>query len=209
MAGDIRNTKRFCELAAFLRERAAQNGVTLVAGEAEKILVDRVAAIATRLGLTQRAAFDYVSEDNLELLAQELGSLGEEYDDAAENAEPITIKVKDVGRVIAALGMAIKLAADHIEAHQGDAVGITTDGADALVGLGVAMRTASDVGEFQLGGQHLVWTRKVLLRTIELIGNGTWACPCEGPHDGAPACRLQRQLTGDLFLVGGWVPDEQ
>ena len=70
------------------------------------------------------------------------------------------------------------------------------------------MSTASGAGEFGFGGQHLVWTRKVLLRTIELISNGTWACPCEGPHNGMPACSLQRQLTGDLHRVGGWVPGE-
>jgi hypothetical protein len=35
-AGDIRNAKRFRELAAFLRDRAGQEGVKLVAGEAEK-----------------------------------------------------------------------------------------------------------------------------------------------------------------------------
>jgi hypothetical protein len=70
------------------------------------------------------------------------------------------------------------------------------------------MSAAKGAGEFRFGGQHLVRARKVLVRTIELIGDGTWACPCEGPHDGKPACRLQRQLTGDLHLVGGWVPGE-
>lgn len=70
------------------------------------------------------------------------------------------------------------------------------------------MSTAKGGSEFRFGGQHLVWTRKVLVRTIELIGDGTWACPCEGPRDGKSACRLQRQLTGDLRLVGGWVPGE-
>jgi hypothetical protein len=44
VAGDIRNTKRFRELAAFLRQRAGQNGVTLVAG---MILADRVTANLT------------------------------------------------------------------------------------------------------------------------------------------------------------------
>ncbi len=180
----------------------------LVAGEAEKMLADRVTAIASQLRVTQRAALGYVSEDNLELLAQELGSLAEEYDDAAETAEPVIIKITDAGRVIAALGMAVKLAAEHIEGHQAEAAGIATDGADALVGLGVAMSTASGIGEFRFGGQHLVWTRKVLMRTIDLISNGTWACPCEGPHNGMPACSLQLQLTGDLHLVGGWVPGE-
>lgn len=208
VAGDFRNAKRFRELAAFLRDRAGQEGVKLVAGEAEKMLADRVTAIASQLRVTQRAALGSVSEDNLELLAQELGSLAEEYDDAAETAEPVIIKITDAGRVIAALGMTVKLAAEHIEGHQAEAAGIATDGADALVGLGVAMSTASGAGEFRFGGQHLVWTRKVLIRTIELISNGTWACPCEGTHNGMPACSLQRQLTGDLHLVGGWVPGE-
>ncbi len=158
--------------------------------------------------MTPRTALGYVSEDNLELLAQELGSLAGEYDDAAETAEPVTIQLRDAGRVVAALGMAVKLAGEHIEGHQADALGITTDGADALVGLGVAISAAEGASEFRFGGQHLVWTRKVLVQTIEFIGDSTWACPCAGPHNGKSACRLQRQLTGDLHLVGGWVPGE-
>jgi len=134
LVGDIRNTKQFRELAAFLRERTGQEGVKLVAGEAEKILGDRVNALASQLRVTQRTALGYVSEDNLELLARELGSLAEEYDDAVETAEPVIIKITDAGRVIAALGMAVKLAAEHIEGHQAEAAGIATDGADALVG---------------------------------------------------------------------------
>jgi hypothetical protein len=208
VAGDIRNSKRFRETAALLRERAGREGVNLVGGEAEDLLAGRVTAIATQLGVTPRTALGYVSEDSLELLAQQLGSLAGEYDDAAETAEPVVILSADAGRVVAALGMAVKLAAEHIEGHQADALGITTDGADALVGLGVAMSAAKGASEFRFGGQHLVWTRKVLVRTIELIGDSTWACPCEGPHNGRSACRLQRQLTGDLHLVGGWVPGE-
>jgi ABC-type phosphate transport system ATPase subunit len=78
VAGDIRNTKRFRELAALLRERAGQEGVMLVGGEAEIILADRVTAIASQLRVTQRTALDYVSEENLELLIQKLSSLAEE-----------------------------------------------------------------------------------------------------------------------------------
>jgi hypothetical protein len=208
VAGDIRNTRRFRELVAFLRERAGREGVKLVAGEAEKVLADRVAAIASQLGVAPRTALGYVSEDNLEFLAQELGSLAEEYGDAAQAAEPVTIKITDAGRLVAALGMAVKLAVEHIESHQAAAAGIATDGADALVGAGVAMHAAKSAAEFRFGGRHLVWTRKVLLRTIELISDGTWACPCEGPHGGVQPCRLQRQLAGDLQLVGGWVPGE-
>jgi hypothetical protein len=209
VAGDIRNTRRFRELAAFLREEAGQKGVILVAGEAEIVLADRVTSIATRLRVTERTALGYVSEDGLALLARELGSLAEEYSDAAGSADPVIIKSADAGRVVAALGMVIKLAAGHIEDHQADAAGIATDGSDALVGFGVAMSAAKSGGEIRVGGQHLVWTRKVLLRTIELISDGTWACPCEGPHTAASACSLQRQLTGDLHLVGGWVPGER
>lgn len=180
MAGDIRSSKRFRELAAFLQERAGREGVKLVGGEAEDLLAGRLTAIATQLGVTPRTALGYVSEDNLELLAQQLGSLAGEYDDAAGTTAPVVILFTDAGRVVAALGMAVKLAAEHVEGHQADALGITTGGADALVGLGVAMSAAKGDSEFRFGGQHLVWTRKVLVRTIELIGDGTWACPCEG-----------------------------
>lgn len=117
-------------------------------------------------------------------------------------------RVADVGRIVAAIGMVIKLATEHAVSHQTDALGILTDSADALVGLGVAISTAKGADEFQFGGERLVWTRKIINRTVEFIGDDSWACPCGNPHAGQPACRLQRQLTGDLHLVGGWLPDE-
>ncbi|MGH3848016.1 MAG: hypothetical protein ACRDS0_42410, partial [Pseudonocardiaceae bacterium] len=86
MAGDIRNSKRFRELAALLRERAGREGVKLVGGEAEDLLAGRPTAIATQLGVTPRTALGYVSEDNLELLAQQLGSLAGEVQHVLQRA---------------------------------------------------------------------------------------------------------------------------
>ena len=69
VAGDIRNSKRFRELAALLRERAGREGVKLVGGEAEDLLADRVAAIAAQLGVTPRTALGYVSQNTVSALA--------------------------------------------------------------------------------------------------------------------------------------------
>jgi len=208
VASDIRNTKRFRELAGFLRERAGQEGVTFVAGEAEKLLAEQLAAVAGQLRVTQRTVLDrYMTEESLELLAQQLGSLAESYHDAVDTTAPITIETANAGRVIAALGLALKLAAEHVDGDQADAIGIATDCADAMVGIGAAIRAADGAARLQLGGQALVWTRTVLLRTIELIRDGRWTCPCPGPHKTGSACRLQNDLTGDLHLVGGWLPE--
>lgn len=67
--------------------------------------------------MTSRTALGYVSEDNLESLAEQLGSLAGEYDDAAGEAEPVVILTAAAGRVLAALGMVVKLAAEHVEGH--------------------------------------------------------------------------------------------
>ena len=208
MASDIRNTKRFRELAGFLRERAGQEGVKFVAGEAEKLLAEQVAAVAGRLRVTQRTALErYLTEESLELLAQHLGSLAESYHDAVDTTAPITIETANAGRVIAGLGLALKLAAEHVEGDQADAIGIATDCADAMVGIGAAIRAADGSARLQFGGQTLVRTRTVLLRIIDLIRDGRWTCPCPGPHKTGSTCPLQRDLTGDLHLVGGWLPE--
>lgn len=208
MAGDIRNTRRFRELAGFLRERAGQEGVKFVAGEAEKLLAEQVAAVAGRLRVTPRTALErYLTEESLELLAQHLGSLAESYHDAVDTTAPITIETANAGRVIAGLGLALKLAAEHVEGDQADAIGIATDCADAMVGIGAAIRAAGGSARLQFGGQTLVWTRTVLLRTIDLIRDGRWTCPCPGPHKTGSTCPLQRDLTGDLHLVGGWLAE--
>ena len=124
----------------------------------------------------------------------------------ANAAAPVTLPVTQAARVIAALGMAIKLAID-AQQHQRaptEAFAVTTDAADAVVGLGTAMRTLDHDQPVVISGPTLVYSRKVLHRTIELIHEGTWTCPCRSRHIPGGTCDLQRNLANDLHLIGGW-----
>jgi hypothetical protein len=121
-------------------------------------------------------------------------------------AAPVVISAADVGAVVAALGMSLKLAAQELEqeAQFADALGVTTDAADAVVGLGAALRGAVDRDKVSIGGPSLVYARKVLWLTIEHLRDRTWACSCRDRHEVGKSCSLQTMLSRDLGLIGGW-----
>ena len=96
-----------------------------------------------------------------------------------DTTAPITIETANAGRVITGLGLALKLAAEHVEGDRADAIGIATDCADAMVGIGAAIRAADGSARLQFGGQTLVRTRTVLLRIIDLIRDGRSTCPAQ------------------------------
>ena len=205
---EMRRSTRFREVASLLEEQAELRGVALVAGEAAELLAERLSAVARQLGVTERTALQrYVTEDFVAALAQTLGSHAASFREIAGQAEPVTLDTADAGRVIAALGMAVKLAAGHVEKTQADSLAVITDGADALVHIGVALRVSNGPARIQLGGHALVWTRGVLVQTIELLRSGRWDCSC-GPHKRWPECGLVQSLTSDLGLAGGWLSPE-
>jgi hypothetical protein len=205
----VRNSKRFKALAAALREQAGRHGVTLVAGEADDILAERLSAVATQLGITERTALDrYVTEEFVARLADTIGAQVATYRDAVQDTEPVSITLTDVGRIVAALGMVVKLAVAHAEHTRADAAGITHDGADAMVGVGAAIVRAAGSSHVDIGGQTLVWIRGVLVRAIGLLREGRWQCPCRSPHPSGADCELRARLISDLNLVGGWLVDE-
>jgi hypothetical protein len=207
---DVRNAKKVRQLAAALRDECALRGVVLVAGQAEELLADRVRDIANQFGITERTALDrYLPDDVVIALADTLGTAGAAYRDAVAATEPVTLTVADLGRVIAAVGMTMKLATDAMESesHRVQALGMATDCADAIVGTGAALRTVPGVTRVELAGPTLVYTRKVLLQAIEQIRDRHWACPCRSRHTPGTVCDLQRNLTSDLNLVGGWPID--
>jgi len=209
---DVRNTKRVRELAAALRDECALRGVVLVAGQAEDLLASQVQVIANQLGITERTALDrYLPDDVVAALADTLGAADATYRDAVATTEPVTLNVADVGRIIAAVGMSMKLATDAMESasRRTEALGVATDCADAVVGIGAAVRRAAGATRVQITGSTLVYTRKVLLQAIEQIRDGHWTCPCRSQHTPGTACDLQRNLTSDLNLVGGWPVDKR
>jgi hypothetical protein len=204
---DIRNTKKVRQLAAELRDECALRGVILVAGEAEEILALKIRAIANQLGVTERTVLDrYLPDDVVHATAEIVGQAGATYQQAVDAAGPVALDIGDAGRVIAALGMTMKLATEALEKPGGraDALGVATDCADAVVGIGVAIRgTGQASAEIEIGGSTL-HARKVLQRTVELIRDGTWPCPCRDRHTAGATCRLQDNLISDLNLIGGW-----
>jgi hypothetical protein len=116
----------------------------------------------------------------------------------------VTLTVFEAARVTAALGMVLKLAADHAETNQAEALGIIHDGADAIVGISTAVTAAQPAHQLNVGGQDLVWARKVLNHAISLIDTGEWECSCEPAHGPSRDCALSRTLAGDLRLLGSW-----
>jgi len=144
-------------------------------------------------------------------LADTLGAADATYRDAVATTEPVTLNVADLGRIIAAAGMTMKLATDAMESkpRRADALGVATDCADAVVGIGAALRRAASATRVQIDGPTLVYTRKVLLQAIEQIRDGHWTCPCRSQHTPGTTCDLQRNLINDLNLVGGWPVDKR
>lgn len=205
---DIRNSKKVRQLAAEVRELCALQGVVLVAGEAEELIAARVTALAADLGITHRTFLDSYLQPTILIpaIAAAVIQANSMRRAAAEAVEPVTLDAKAVGRVIASLGMVMKLAVDQaqVPAKMTAALGVATDGSDAIVGIGVALHQAQPQQILTVGGPTLVYARRVLNRAIELIGEGTWKCPCQEHHDATGRCRLQHSLAADLGALGGW-----
>jgi len=130
----IQNSKRFRELAGVLRERAALHGLVMMPGEAIELLATQLSAVASQLGISERWALErYVTEEFIDGLAQTLASQAVSYRETVAAAEPVHLLTPNTGRVIASLGMVLKLAAEHADETQTESMAIITDGADALV----------------------------------------------------------------------------
>jgi hypothetical protein len=202
---NIHDGKKFRDRAVLLREQAALHGITLVPGEADRLLADRLSAVAGQMGISERWALDnYVTGDFVVKFARSLARHAETYDQAVSEIEPVGLTIAETARVLAATGMALKLAAGHVELTMAESMAMLTDGADFIVGIGAAMSAADGSGQVELGGQILVWIRSILVRTIDLLRSGTWTCPCEGTHGQNPSCTLVPVLARDLSLAGGW-----
>jgi hypothetical protein len=136
-----------------------------------------------------------------------VGSLArhaETYDELVREIEPVSLTIAEAAYVLAAIGMALKLAAGHVEQTTADSMAILTDGADVIVGIGAAISAGDGSGQVELGGQVLVWIRGILVQSIDLLRSGSWTCPCDGTHGQNPTCDLVPGLARDLSLVGGW-----
>lgn len=206
--GDVRNSRRFRELAALLRQQAELHDVSLVGGEAEDLLGAHLTAVARQLRVTERTALaSYISGESVEALAASFASRKAEYRRTTEDAEPVTLGAAEAGHVIAALGMAVRLAVEHVEETRTASLGLITDAADAIVRLGAHLRTVSPPGQIEFGGHELVLARSILVDTIERLRAGRWQCSC-GPHPDGTACGLTASLDSDLRRIGGWVPSD-
>ncbi|MEU2610648.1 hypothetical protein ABZ570_03540 [Micromonospora sp. NPDC007271] len=210
---NLRNMKLFKERLAQLEQAARRQGVVLVPAEAVDLLAERITAVAHQLGVTERTALQtYITPHVIAVMAEVLGRHSATYREVMAEAEPMALTVPDAGRVLAALGMVCKLATEQIGQAPADATGVLTDAADAIVGIGAQLRTSTSDQPVTVGGRTLVYSRTVLIRTIEALDSGRWPCPCSEPHspEGSP-CSLIMTLKADLAVVGGWLAgaDEQ
>ncbi|MFG2058535.1 hypothetical protein ACGFI9_31375 [Micromonospora sp. NPDC048930] len=205
---NLHNTKLFKERLAQLEQAARRQGVVLVPAEAADLLAERIIAVAHQLGVTERTALQtYITPHVIAVMAEVLGEHAATLREMMTEAEPMTLTVPDAGRVLAALGMACKLATEQIGQATADAAGVLTDAADAIVGIGAQLRTNTSGDQpVTIGGRTLVYSRTVLIRAIEALDRGRWQCPCSEPHSpaGTP-CSLIMTLKADLAVVGGWL----
>lgn len=193
-----------------LRDQAALCGVTMVSGEAAALLAGRLTAVAQQFGVTERWALDrHVTDDFVSVLVETLASHASTYEEVVKATELVSLTTGDAGRLLAALGMALKLAAQHAEQTQADSMAILTDGADAIVTMGAALRASGGTAQVELGGQALVWARGILVQAIDLLRTGQRPCPCNGTHQADSTCTLVPALARDLNLVGGWLSPEK
>lgn len=206
MAG-LRDNKKVKERAGELRQALAAQGVPVSQAEAQEIIVGQIETIARNLGVTERTARDrYLTDPVMQALIRACLEAGAEHAQARESADDLTLSITDAGHVTAALGMIMKLVARVLDDHPGDAdaLGIATDAADAVVGLGHALRTP-EADTVTLLGVHAVYARQVLTQAIALLVNATWPCPSH-QHPPGTSCDLTEVLSQDLRRVGGWVP---
>ncbi|MEH0933155.1 hypothetical protein [Micromonospora sp. CPCC 205558] len=125
------------------------------------------------------------------------GDTAATYCEVIAEAEPVTITLPEVERLVAALGMACKLATERIGEDPADA-------ADAIVGIGADVRTNENSKPVAISGRTLVYSRTVLTRHRTADGRylglpmrGVTPGPAQPP---APRCR---GLTAELNVVGG------
>jgi hypothetical protein len=199
----IQNSKKFRERADLLQRQAALHGITMVPGEAAELLANRLTAVAEQMGISERWALDnYVTDAFVISLVNAIAQQAKTYREVVEQTEPLTLTIAETARVLAAIGMTLKLATEHADQTKANSMAVLTDGADAIVNIGAAM--SADTDHIEIGGRTLVWIRSILVAAIDLLRDGQWTCPCKGTHGPNPTCTLVPGLTRDLSLVGGW-----
>ncbi len=157
---------------------SALRGVTFVAGKAEAILQQRVSDMANQFGVTERTIKDrYLTTAFIQSLADAIARADREYGRAVANVEPLLLGAADVGRVVAALGLVLKLATNvfEIDAQRVNVLGIATDASDAVVGMGLRYVRSPQTGESKLTGRAQVHARKVLQQAISSLREGSLA----------------------------------
>jgi hypothetical protein len=193
-------------LAAMLHDNCAARGVVLVPGRAEEILTKKIREIATDTGLTETAVIDtYLTTDRLDQIARALADANQPYLDALATAEPVPMTTPGAGGVIAALGLMLKLAVNAAGTNEGHSrwLNWATDCADAVTGIGTALRAADTDGDVLVPGPSAVYARHVLTTGLDAITTGTWTCPCGTRHQTGVPCRVQDAIARDLIAIGG------
>lgn len=213
MAADISNTRKVRDLADRLRDECALRGVDLLVAEAREIIVRRVQEVAQMLGVSERTVLDrYMTEDTVLQLASSVGRADSSYHEIRDAVAPVQLSMAEAGRLLASLGMVAKLATEALDADdttvvdRSSALGVATDCADAVVGMGAAFATTAGLDVVEIGGQGVTFARKVLQQAIDLLGNRNWTCPCFDQHRPGQACNLQQSLATDLDHLGGPLP---
>lgn len=203
MANDITRSKKFREFAELVRVECSRRDVTFFAGQVERFLADRIAFLAQQMGITERSVLDqYLTEDHVTEYAKAISRQLNEANAAADEAPPVKLDHRSAARVSAAHGMAVRLAAEHLEDDQADAIGIVNDAADTVVALGSAVARAGE-SPIEFGGIELTVACKVINQVVDKIQRGQWQCHCPQAHDDQPVCPTAEMMIRDLALLDG------
>ena len=202
-------SKRIRALADQLRERCADLGTALMPDDALQVIAGVISQTATNLGVTERTVVDrYMTEQHLDAIARATAKANATTLDAIRGADTLTIPRFSVARVVAAIGMCLKLAVAEASAgnatSETGALGVATDAADAVTGLGAALAADDGSESVTLSGPTAVYARRVITATVNNLRSANWECACGSPHT-SDRCSLQRSLIKDLALVNGWV----
>lgn len=207
----IPSSAKVKEFGAELRDACALRGMFFTVAESEQLIVDRIRRMAERLGVTERTIMtSYLDDQVIEDLADALTRDGTVQEEAMSAAPPKIMTIQDAGCVAAALGMTMKLAVEALDVSSArtESLGVATDCADAVVGLGVALSKADGDDRVEVDGRTTVYARRVLLGAVRLLRAEKWAYACRSLH-AADECRLQKELLKDLHRMGDWESPEQ
>jgi len=207
VVAELDTSKRVRELAVMLRQAVIEEDGSIPAGDhVERLIAERVIALAHDLGVAQRTVLDrYMTPDQIRIWARTLVARQHEAEHLANDAPPVEVDQRDGLLVLAAFGVCGVLAMRNADRHQHvDPMVVIKDALDSTVHVSAPLYQANGQ-PVRIGGVTLVVGRKVISMTVQALSNGWWDCTCSAAHRADGGCALQDRLEHELAVLGGWI----